>query len=77
VLGVGALGIPSPDFPLGRTHDAGMVVRQWTRPGDGDQPDTILVVEHCAFKIGIGDDGQVGHRQDPSAFVAVGVVEDG
>jgi hypothetical protein len=35
-----------------------------------------MVSEQGACQGGIRDDGQVGHGEHPSAFVAVGVVED-
>ena len=77
VLGVGAVGIPPPQFLPGGGHDVGVVVGQWPWPRDWGQPDPARVSEQCILQCGIRDDGQVCHGQHPSTFVTVRVVEDG
>ena len=54
-----------------------MIVAKGFQPGHGCETDLLRVSEQRVLECGIRDDGQVGHGQHPSAFVAVRGVEDG
>ncbi len=54
-LGVGAVGIPLPQFANGGSHDRFVVVGQWFQPGDRCQSGSVWVIEkrilHCGIRM--------------------------
>jgi hypothetical protein len=54
-----------------------VVVGKGFQPGHGCESDLFRVGEQRVLECGVRDDGKVGHGQHPSAFIAVGGVEDG